>query len=75
MFNNNNTQIAAVALPPSTTHPLPLAEQHTHAHTYTVESKKSFRFERKLLSVPFGYVSFRSVLYSVCGIQFIMLVF
>ena len=35
ILDNNNTQIAAVALPPSTTHPLPWAEPHTqHMHTH-----------------------------------------
>ena len=37
--NNNNTQIAAVALPPSTTHPLPWAEQHTQEHTRELAPK------------------------------------
>ena len=32
-FDLLSNQIAAVVLPPSTTHPLPWAEQHTHAHT------------------------------------------
>ena len=35
LARENNTQIAAVALPPSTTHPLPWAEQHTQEHTRT----------------------------------------
>ena len=33
--SNNNTKIASIALPPSTTHPLPWAEQHTHTHIST----------------------------------------
>ena len=33
------TQIAAVALPPSTTHPLPWVEQHTQEHTHELAPK------------------------------------
>ena len=32
--NNNNTQIAAIAFPPSTMHPLLWAEPHTQGHTH-----------------------------------------
>ena len=39
IINNSNTQIAAVALPPSTTHPLPWAEQHTQEHTLELAPK------------------------------------
>ena len=45
--DNNNTQIAAVALLPSTMHPLPWAEphtqEHTHAHTHVRSEKKKHR--------------------------------
>ena len=53
--------ISDVAGPSVHTHVIP--DRNGHIHTYS-RSQKSFRFDnskRKLLSVPFGYVSFRSV--------------